>query len=154
MLRHDLRVVSVRHIFLIMVCAVLLFSSGSEIHAKEFLLHDPSEQPNIQMDCDATRYVRSSAHQFSLFRLHIDVYFSEKYGLLYEGNEQNSVQMALTSVASLPDQNADYLVLTTRSASAVINTSEKDVVIVNAGTEGGDAYSINGRNCWIKEVDR
>jgi hypothetical protein len=144
----------VRHILLIMVCAVLLFSSGSEIHAKEFLLHDPSEQPNIQMDCDATRYVRSSAHQFSPFRLHIEVYFSEKYGLLYEGNGQNSVQMALTSVASLPEQSTNYLVLTTRSASAVINTSEKDVVIVNLGTKGSDNYSINGRNCQIDKVDR
>jgi hypothetical protein len=134
-----------KHTFLIMVCAALLFSAGSEIHAKEFLLHDPSEQPNIQMDCDATRYVRSSAHQSSPFRLHIEVDFSEKYGLLYEGNGKNSVQMALTSVASLPEQNTNYLVLTTRSTS---------VVIVNLGTKGSDNYSINGRNCQIDKVGR
>lgn len=128
-------------------CLSVLLAGSSEIYASEFILHDPNERANFAMDCRATRYVQSQLQQSNPFHLHLDVNFAEKHAVISPETGHNEILMALTSIATLPNHEYDYLVFTNGSASAIVNTKREDIAIVSSTNTGLEEYVIIGRTC-------
>lgn len=134
-------------------CLAFLLGGSSEIRASDFTLHDPSERPNIVINCSAIRYVNSQIQKSSPFQLHIDVYFAGGYAVISPEVGQENIAMALTSIATQPDKEAEYIVLTSGSGSAIISTQYDDVIIVKSTVTGVEEYAIAGQNCKIALTD-
>ena len=134
-------------------CFVLFLSGSSAIHAREIILYDPGDLPNIKVSCDAIRYVKATALQSEPFQLHLDVFFREKYAIIRDGSGHNNIQMAVTGMTSQHNQQAENIVLSSVSASTVVNTKHKEFVLVDITENEEGEYSIIGRNCTISPLE-
>jgi hypothetical protein len=135
--------------FLLLGYLTVLIGGSSASLANEFTLYDPGVSPNIKMDCAARHYAKGSWKEAQPFKLHLEVFFDEKYALLSDGNSANDVTMDLTSVVPTRKDRQEYLVLSRGSATAIINTVYHDILVVDPASKHGGDYSISGRDCQI-----
>jgi hypothetical protein len=135
--------------FLLLGYLSVLLGASSGSSAGEFTLYDPGVSPNIKMDCQARHYANGSWKEAQPFKLHMDVFFEEKYALLSDGNSANDVTMDLTSVVPTKKDRQEYLVLSRGSATAIINTVYHDILVVDPASKQGKDYMISGRDCQI-----
>jgi hypothetical protein len=127
----------------------VLLGASSALSAGEFTLYDPGVSPNIKMDCEAKHYSIGSWKEAQPFKLHLKIFFEEKYALLSDGNSANDVTMDLTSVVPTKKDRQEYLVLSRGSATAIINTVYHDVLVVDPASKQGKDYVISARDCQI-----
>lgn len=135
--------------FLLFGYLSVLLGVSSASSAGEFMLYDPGVSPNIKMDCAARHYAKGSWKEAQPFKLHLDIFFEEKYALLSDGNSANDVTMDLTSVVPTEKDRQEYLVLNRGSATAIINTVYRDILVIDPTSKQGEDYSISGRDCQI-----
>lgn len=128
-------------------CLASLFFGRLDVYASEFILHDPSERPNIALDCLATRSVQSQPQQSTPFHLHVDVNFVEKYAVISPEFGQDRISMALTSIATLPTQETEHLVLTDGSTNALVSMRHEDIILFKLTSKGLEEYTITGKSC-------
>ena len=128
-------------------CLAFLLGGSPEIHAREFTVRDPSERPNIAMDCHATRYVNSQPQQSSPFDLHLAVNFADRYAVVSPEFGRDKISMALTGIATLPEQEDEYIVLTNGPTSAIVSMQYKYIIVVKSTVIGLEEYNINGQGC-------
>ena len=128
-------------------CPACLFGISSAIYASEFTLYDPGEMPNISMNCDATRHVKSYLRQSDRFRLHLEVDFAEKTAVFTADDSQDKISMALTSIVPLSQQSAEYLAFTNGSSSGIVSRQDKYIVVIYSATGSDGEGSVTGQNC-------
>ena len=125
----------------------ILLGVSTAVSAGEFTLRDPGVSPNIKMNCEATHYAKGSSPDSRPFKLHLEIFFEERYGILSDGTATNDVRMDLTGVVPTEKNRQEYLVLSRGTAAAIINTEHHDLVLTDIASKQGEYYSILGHNC-------
>ena len=125
----------------------LLLGVSSALAAEEFKLYDPGVSPNIKMNCEATHHAEGSSLNSRSFKLHLEIFFEERYAVLSNGTATNDVRMDLTGVVPTEINRQEYLVLSRGSATAVINTEHYEFTLVDFASKNGKDYSTSGRDC-------
>ena len=132
---------------LLLGCLSALLGASSASSAGDFTLYDPGVSPNIKMTCGAKHYAKGAWKDHNPFKLHLEIFFEERYALLSDGNATNDVRMDLTGVVPTARNRQKYLVLSRGTATAIISTEHHDIIVSDLASKEGEDYTISGRDC-------